>query len=164
MYTEAARATSPKSETTSVRHGCHSPCWCGRMKRRASAVAASVAAPQPDVAGRAPLRETDVHEAVVQVLAVRDVHGLPVLEPLGDNERRVDDRHRENEQREEEGHDRRGLQKPLERNRGQHEPEQHRARVAHEDPRGIDVVAQEPERGTEHDRGENRGLDFRPRQ
>src|SRR5512133_1102537 len=103
-------------------------------------------APQPDVAGRATLRETDVHEAVVQVLAVRDVHGLSVLEPLRDNERGVDDRHRENEQREEEGHDRRGLQKPLERNRGQHEPEQHRARVAHEDPRGIDVVAQEPER------------------
>ena len=45
-----------------------------------------------------------------------------------------------------------------------HETEQHRARVAHEDPRGIDVVAEEPERRTEHDRGENRGLDFRPRQ
>ena len=47
---------------------------------------------------------------------------------------------------------------------GEHEPEQHRARVAHEDPRGIEVVAQEAERRAEHDRGEDRGLDFRPRQ
>jgi hypothetical protein len=50
------------------------------------------------------------------------------------------------------------------RDHRQDEPEQHGAGVTHEDPRGIDVVAQEPERCAEHDGRQDRGLDLRPRQ
>ena len=41
-------------------------------------------APGVEVDDRAPLREADVEEAVVQVRAVAEVERLPVLEPLGE--------------------------------------------------------------------------------
>ena len=106
------------------------------MKRVASAAPASDRAPRVHVDDRAPLREADVHEAVVQVRAVGAVQRLPVLEPLGDDERRVDDRHREHEQREEQRRrSRPSSGGPGSRRVASTKPSSMRARVAHEDPR-----------------------------
>ena len=87
---------------------------------------------------------------------VRRRHPLAVLEPAGDDERRVDDRHREDEQRQQQ-HDRGGrLQKPLDRHRREEEAEDECARAAHEDPRREEPVAEEADAGSGDDRREDR--------
>ena len=120
-----------------------------------SAAAASDETPHPDRHRRLRLREPAAQEAVVQVRLVAFEHVLAVLQPPRDDERRVDDRHGEHEQREEQGDGRRSLQQALHRHGREHEAEQERARVAHEDPRRVEVVAQEAERRAEHDRRED---------
>ena len=92
------------------------------------------------------------------MVAVGLVHRLAVLEPLGDDERRVEDRYGQDEQREQERCDGGRLQEALDGERAQREAEQQRARVAHEDPGRIEVVAQEADARAEHDRGEDRRL------
>ena len=54
-------------------------------------------------------------EAVMEVRAVGLVERTAVLQPLGEDERRVDDRDREHEQREEQGDGGRRFQEPLHR-------------------------------------------------
>ena len=88
----------------------------------------------------------------MQMRLVGRVDLLPVLQPADDDERRVEDRHGEHEQREEERDRRGGLQEPLDRDGGEDEAEQQRTRVAHEDPCGIEVVAQEADAGAGDDR------------
>ena len=99
-------------------------------------------------------------EAVVEVGAVGDVDRPAVLDPLGDDERGVDQRHREHEQRQ---HERRqaprSSSRPCTETAAEREAEQERARVAHEDPRRVEVVAQEAEAGAEDDRGQDRVVD-----
>ena len=94
----------------------------------------------------------------MQVLAVGRRDRLSVLEPAGDDEPGVEDRHREHEQRQEQRDSRCRLQEALDGNGRKHEPEQHRPRVAHEDPRRIEVVAEEAEAGAEDDRRDDRRL------
>ena len=115
-------------------------------------------APRVHVERGPPLREADVREPVMEVRPVRLVERPPVLDPLRQDERRVDDRDREHEQREEQGDGRRRFQEPLHRKRGEDEAEQERAGVAHEDPGRIEVVPQEPEASAGDDRREDRGL------
>ena len=81
---------------------------------------------------------------------------LAVLQPSRDDERRVEDRHGEDEQRQEEHDRRRGLEEPLHRDRSEQEAERERAGVAHEDPGREEVVAEEAETGAGDDRREDR--------
>ena len=88
--------------------------------------------------------------------AVGEVDRLAVLDPLRDDEGRVEQRHGEHEQRQHERREGGGLQHALHGDGREREPEQQRAGVAHEDPRRIEVVAQEAEAGAEHDRRQDR--------
>ena len=87
--------------------------------------------------------------------------------PADDGEDRVDDRHAEDDERDEQrGEEEVGL--PGERlvrigpaadhggRRRHQQPEQQRAGVAHEDPRRVEVVGQEAEADAEHDDGHER--------
>ena len=80
-------------------------------------------APRPDVDRGADLREPAAKEAVVQVRLVGFEDPLAVLQAACDDERRVDDRDGEHEQREEQRDDRRGLEQALQWDRREHEPE-----------------------------------------
>ncbi len=76
--------------------------------------------------------EPDVRHPVVEVPGVRLVDRTPVLEPLGDHEARVEDRHGEHDQREGQSDDRVGLQCALDGGHAEQVTEQVRARVPHE--------------------------------
>ena len=128
------------------------------MKRVAKRGAGEHRAPAVHVDSGPPLREPDVRETVMEVRAVRLVQRTPVLQPLGEDERRVHDRHGEHDQREEQGDGGRRFQEALHRERRENEAEQERSGVAHEDPGRIEVVAQEPEARSGHDRREDRRL------
>jgi hypothetical protein len=82
--------------------------------------------PQVQVRGRPALGEPDAHEPVVEVVVVRAPRRPAVLEALEHHERGVEDRHREHQQRRDEG-DRRGrLQDAVDGQGGQQEAERER--------------------------------------
>ena len=87
-----------------------------------------------------------------------------MLQPPRDDERRVEDRDREHEQRQQEDHRRRRLQESLHRDGREQETEHERARVAHEDPRREEVVAEEADAGSGDDRGEDRRVGLAERE
>src|SRR5688500_3268869 len=115
-------------------------------------------APCPEVDHGLPLGEAAADEAVVQVCLVGREHRLAVLQAPRHYEGRVDDGDGEDEEREEKGHGRGGLERSLDRHRREDEAEEHRAGVPHEDPRRVEVVAQEAEAGAGHDRGQDGGV------
>ncbi len=102
--------------------------------------------PRVQVGDRAPAGEADPRHSMVEVLAVGTVDRLAVLEPLEHDERRVEERHGEQDQRQHERDDRRRLDRRLDRDHAHHQAEQVRAAVAHEARRGREVVEQEAER------------------
>ena len=114
--------------------------------------------PAVEVGERAPLGEADVGHAVVEVPAVGLVDRLVVLESLGDHEGGVEDRHREDHQRESECDHGIGLQRSLDRHDGDHVAEQVGAGVPHEARGRREAVAQEPERAAGGDRRQHPGL------
>ena len=97
----------------------------------------------------------DPRHAVVQVLLVGGVDGPAVLQALEHDERGVEERHGEQDQRQREGDDRRGLQVALDRDRAHQQAEQVRSGVAHEARRRREVVDEEAERGARGDCGED---------
>ena len=80
---------------------------------------------------------------MVEVVLVRRPGPALVLQALGDDERRVEDRHGHDQQRRGERDRRRRLEHALDRERPEHEAERQRAGVPHEDLRRVVVVAQE---------------------
>ena len=90
-----------------------------------------------------PLGEADVGEAVVEVPSVGRVDGPAVLDPLGHHEGRVERRHGQDQQREEQRHDRRRLEDALDRHAREQQAEQVRPGVAHEDRGRVEVVPEE---------------------
>ncbi len=107
---------------------------------------------------RAPAREADPRHAVMEVLAVGPIDRLLVLQPLEQHEGRVEERHREQDQRQHEGHDGGRLDRRLDDHDSHQQPEQVGAAVAHEARRGREVEHQEAERGAGGDRGQHAGL------
>ena len=97
--------------------------------------------PAVQVEQRPSLREPDVRHPVVEVGAVRPVHGPAVLETLGDHEAAVEDRDGEHDQREEESDHGVCLQSAQDRRRREQIPQQVRARVPHEGRRRREAVA-----------------------
>ena len=75
--------------------------------------------PAVQVQHRAPLREADVRESVVEVPAVRGVHGPAVLDPLRHDEGGIERGHGEDQEREEQRDDGGGLQHSLDRHAGE---------------------------------------------
>ena len=107
------------------------------------------------IRGRASLREADAHEAVVEVVVVGRPRRAPVLQPLQHDEGGVENRHRHHEQRP--GQCDRGgrLQHALHGDQREQKSKRERPRVAHEDLRGVVVVAEEAERGAADDGGQH---------
>jgi hypothetical protein len=114
--------------------------------------------PCVEIGDRAPAGEANARHAVVEVLAVGAVERLPVLQALEHHEGRVEKRHREQDQRQHERHDRLGLDRGLDGDDAHQQAEQLRAAVAHEAGRGWEVVDQEAERRTGGQRCEHAGL------
>ncbi len=84
---------------------------------------------------------------MVEMLAVGLVDRLPVLQALEHNERRVQERHGQQDQRQHERHHGRCLYGGLHGDDAHQQPEQLRAAVAHEAGRGREVIKQKAERG-----------------
>ena len=127
-----------------------------RQEAQLNRVAGEQQRPEVEVRRGPALRVPDPHEAVVEVVVVGAPRRPPVLEPLHDDERRVEDRHRHHEQRPEERDRRGGLQDALDGDRREQEAEREGPRVAHEDLRRVVVVPQERQRRAEDDRCERR--------
>ena len=113
--------------------------------------------PSVEIGDGAPLAEADARHPVVEVLGVGAVDRAPVLEPLGDDEARVEDRNGEDRQREEEGDHGVRLQRSLNGDHRHQVAEQVRPGVPHEARRRREAVAQEAEGGAGSDRGEHAG-------
>ena len=92
----------------------------------------------------------------MEVPAVGLVDGPPVLDPLRDHEARVQDRHREHDQREEQGDDRVRLQRAQDGHGGEQVAEQVGAGVPHEARGGREAVPQEAQRAARGERREHR--------
>ena len=99
------------------------PCARNGTKRVANAAAASEMH-QPQMVSAARRCEKPHAGTVVQVSLVHLEDPLAVLEPPHDDEGRVDDRHGEDEQWEEQGNGRRRLQEALHRDGAEHVAEQ----------------------------------------
>jgi hypothetical protein len=114
--------------------------------------------PRVQVGDRAPVREADAGHAVVEVLAVGAVDRLPVLQALEHDERRVQERHGEQYQRQHERDDRRDLHGSLDRDHPHQQPEQVGPTIAHEARSGREVIEQEAERSPGGERREHARL------
>jgi len=94
----------------------------------------------------------------MEVLAVGPVDRLAVLQPLEHDERRVEERHGEQDQRQHERHDGSRLDGRLDRDHAHQEAEQVGAAVAHEARRRREVEDEEAERDAGRDRGQHSRL------
>jgi hypothetical protein len=101
--------------------------------------------PGVQVGDRAAAGEADARHPVMEVLAVGAVDRLAVLQPLEHDERRVEERHGQQDQRQHERDDSRRLDGCLDRDHAHHQAEQVRAAVAHEARRRREVVEEETE-------------------
>jgi hypothetical protein len=113
--------------------------------------------PGVQVGDRAPAAEPDTRHPMMEVLAVRSVDGLLVLQPLEHDERRIQERDGQQDQRQHEGHDGRSLDGRLHGDAAHQQPQEVRAAVAHEARRGWKIVDQKAERGAGGQRGEHAG-------
>ncbi len=111
--------------------------------------------PGVQVGDRAPVGEADSRHAMVEVLAVGTVDRLLVLQPLEDDERAIQERHREQDQGQHERHDGRGLDGCLDCDHAHQQAEQIRSAVAHEAGCRREVEDQEAQCGPRRDRGEH---------
>ena len=104
----------------------------------------------------------DLHELMVDVLLVGREDARVLAQPPKDGERHVHERHREDQHREQGRDEERGdvvpgrnlldgATDPGDRGRGEHHPKHHAPGVAHDDPRRMEVVGQEAERGPGRD-------------
>ncbi len=84
--------------------------------------------------------------------------GRPVLDPLGDDEARVEERDGEDDERPDERDQGVRLQRALDDHAAEQVAQEIGAAVPHEDRRGVEVVDEEPERRAGDDRGEHRGV------
>ena len=115
--------------------------------------------PRPEDEHAAALAVAEAHEAVVEVVLVGHRHAGAPAGPPQDREGRVDDRHPEDHERDEQrgeeeerlARERRvGVAADGDRGRGHEQAEQQRAGVAHEDLGRVEVVRQEAEARAEH--------------
>ncbi len=100
----------------------------------------------------APLIPSFREEEMVDVLTVGHEDRLVTQKPAHKGERRVEDGHPHRDDRHEHREKRRVLRRPLEREDGEDESDEHRAGVAHENLGGIEVVEEE----AHHRAGERR--------
>ena len=127
------------------------------MKRSATASAGHRDRPRVQVEDGPALAEPDPVHAVMEVIGVGAVDGAAVLDPLGDDEAGVEERHGEDDQRADERDQGVGLERALDDHRAEQQAEQVRPAVAHEDRRRVEVVDEEAERRSGGDRGEHAG-------
>ena len=101
---------------------------------------------------RLAMRQADVEQPVVEVAAVRRERRPALGEPPDDDPERVDDRHREDEQRD------RDLGRAEDRQHGQRVAHEHHAARPDEDRRRVEVPAQEPEQRPGEGEAEHRDV------
>lgn len=92
---------------------------------------------------------------MVEVLAVRPVDRLLVLQPLQHHERGIQERHREQDKGQHEGDDRRRLDSGLDRDHAHQQSEQVGPTISHEARRWREVEEQEAECGAGRQRGQH---------
>ena len=113
--------------------------------------------PPVQVGDRPSLAVPHPRHPVVEVVGVRRPRLSPVLEPLGDDESGIEERHGEDDQRHHQSDDRAGLHRADDRNHAEQVAEQVRPGVAHERRCRREVVKQEPERRPRGQRREHGG-------
>ena len=138
------------------------------IRPTARAPAETKRAPQVHQQHRLSVPVPELHEPVMQVLLVGMADPLTSPRPANDRQHDVDGRDQQHEERD--GQRPRGggdvsaaglgevLADPLDRGDRQQHPEEHRAGVAHEDLRGMEVPGQEPDADARGDGGEQGGL------
>src|SRR5262245_10595341 len=92
---------------------------------------------------------------MVEVRMVGREDALTVPQPARDEQGRMKEGNAVNGERKKEGYSRRRRQRALDGHRGEREPQEQRARVAHEDPRRVEVVPEEAEARAGDDRREH---------
>ena len=118
----------------------------------------------------APVAVAELEQSVVQVLLVRRERRRAAAHPADDREQQVDERHDQHRQRDDQRQAERAASRARSgtpagrlpvaggrRRGGQHQPDQHRAGVTHEDPGREEVVRQEAEAGAGQRRRQQRG-------
>src|SRR5579883_477435 len=103
------------------------------------------------------LAEPASQEAVVEVLGVGLEDRPPSPPPAEDGEGRVGHRHAQGRERHEEREGRVALVGPEHRQRPEDVAQEHRPRVAEEDPRRVEVVGEEPQHPSHEGGGEDGG-------